>query len=82
MSCRVIGRGVEKAFLIKIMNEINAKNNIDTFYGKFIQTAKNSQVKDFYLNNGFDISRKDINSIVFSFSSKNIKSLKIPKYLK
>ena len=82
MSCRVIGRGVEKAFLIKIMNEINAKNNINTFYGKFIQTAKNSQVKDFYLNNGFDISRKDINSIVFSFSSKNIKSLKIPKYLK
>lgn len=82
MSCRVIGRDVEKAFLIKIMNKINSKNNIDIVYGRFIQTAKNSQVKDFYLNNGFNISKKDKNSTVFSFPIKNIKSLKIPKYLK
>ena len=82
MSCRVIGRDVEKAFLIKIMLEVNAKNNIDIFYGKFSQTEKNSQVKAFYLDNGFEISKKDKDSTVFSFQSKNVKSLKIPEYLK
>lgn len=53
LSCRVIGRKVETAFLAKIVE--NAKEqNISTLVGEYIPTRKNAPVKSFYSNHGFE----------------------------
>jgi len=52
ISCRVIGRNVETAF----MNFLVAKaqnENIEKIIGVFVQTAKNKVIKDFYQKHGF-----------------------------
>jgi hypothetical protein len=57
MSCRVIGRQIEKVFFDNIYKKINSKNN--KIYAKYIRTQKNSQVKDFYTKLGFDVKEKN-----------------------
>jgi len=53
MSCRVIGRKVETAFLAKIVEDAR-KSGISTIVGEYIPTQKNAPVKDFYSNHGFE----------------------------
>ena len=52
MSCRVLNRRVEKAVLMEII-KIAKKLNLDEIVGVYIETKKNSIVKDHYLNLGF-----------------------------
>ncbi|KPV63792.1 MAG: hypothetical protein AOA66_0632 [Candidatus Bathyarchaeota archaeon BA2] len=52
MSCRVIGRKVETAFLAKIVADAR-KKDISTIVGEYIPTQKNAPVKSFYLDHGF-----------------------------
>lgn len=52
MSCRVIGRTVETAFLAFLLKEA-AAHSIRDLYGEFLPTRKNAQVKDLYKNHGF-----------------------------
>lgn len=52
MSCRVIGRTVEKALLAHIITEIR-NMGATSLQGYFIATAKNQQVADFYPRMGF-----------------------------
>lgn len=55
LSCRVIGRKIEKVLLEFIIKK--AKNeNIDKIIGEYIPTEKNDIVKDFYKDNGFIFS--------------------------
>lgn len=82
MSCRVIGRDVEKAFLIKIMKDVYSKNKVNLFYGIFVPTKKNSQVKNFYLNNGFKKVKNKKKTDLFNFDPKKINSLIVPSYLR
>ncbi|MEK7644187.1 MAG: HAD-IIIC family phosphatase [Patescibacteria group bacterium] len=52
MSCRVIGRKIENAILshlIRLTREMGAQK----LHGGYSPTEKNSQVQDFYKNNGF-----------------------------
>lgn len=52
LSCRAIGRGVEKQFLSEVLHL--ARNfGARTAQGEFIRTAKNGQVENFYIENGF-----------------------------
>tara|TARA_B100000900_G_scaffold411213_1_gene430468 strand:- start:2125 stop:3882 length:1758 start_codon:yes stop_codon:yes gene_type:complete len=53
LSCRVIGRGIEKAFLHFILEEIN-NEDVKLVYGSYIKTQKNSLVKNFYDNVKFN----------------------------
>jgi FkbH-like protein len=53
MSCRVIGRKVEIAFLAKIVADAR-KKGISTIVGEYIPTQKNAPVKDFYSDHGFE----------------------------
>lgn len=50
MSCRVIGKKIENVFLYNILKEFNS----ESFEGKYIRTAKNVLVEDFYDTNYFD----------------------------
>ena len=52
LSCRVLGRNIEDQFLRFILNELK-KFDTKRVVGKYIETKKNSQVKDFYSRFGF-----------------------------
>jgi FkbH-like protein len=52
MSCRVIGREIERAFLGELLREL-AQRGIRRVRGEFIPTSKNATVRDFYASCGF-----------------------------
>jgi FkbH-like protein len=52
MSCRVLGRGVETAFLAAIVSAARAAG-ATTLVGRFVPTAKNEQVRNLYRDHGF-----------------------------
>lgn len=52
MSCRVMGRNIEKEFLNEIENEIISKEK-NKIISEYVPTSKNSVVKDFWTQNGY-----------------------------
>jgi FkbH-like protein len=52
LSCRVLGRGVEDAFLVKCLARAKSRGAL-TAIGEFRPTAKNHLVRDFYRSRGF-----------------------------
>ena len=52
LSCRILGKGIEIAFIKKILS-ILKERGVDSVKADFIPTAKNAQVKDFYDRCGF-----------------------------
>jgi FkbH-like protein len=52
LSCRVLGRGVEDAFLIQCMKRARLKGCTSAI-GEYLPTAKNHQVRDFYPQRAF-----------------------------
>jgi len=52
MSCRVIGRKIETAFLASIVADAK-KNGVSTIIGEYILTKKNEPAKSFYPDHGF-----------------------------
>jgi FkbH-like protein len=53
LSCRVIGRKVETAFLAKIVEDAK-EQGASTLVGEYIPTQKNVPVKSFYSDHGFE----------------------------
>ena len=53
LSCRVIGRKVETAFLAKIVEDAK-EYDVTTLVGEYIPTPKNALVKSFYADHGFE----------------------------
>lgn len=53
LSCRVLGRGVEDAFLIQAL-KLAKKRDCKAAIGEYYATRKNSQVADFYAKQGFE----------------------------
>ena len=52
MSCRVIGREVEHAFLGALIEELK-RRGVTRVSGDYIATRKNAMVKDFYASCGW-----------------------------
>ena len=82
LSCRVIGRGVEKIFLSEVLNLLKIRG-VDFAIGEYSPTKKNKQVEFFYKNQGFDEfnshSKKRNRKFVFDLNKKVIKK---PDYFK
>lgn len=79
MSCRVIGRKVETAFLAKIVADA-MKKGVSTIIGEYIPTQKNALVKDFYPNHGFEKLRQE--GPLYKWRLDLIKStVKMPEWL-
>jgi FkbH-like protein len=57
MSCRVMGLGIETAFLDRICKDA-ARGQAARIMGEYVETKKNQPVKDFYLRHGFVIERE------------------------
>lgn len=58
LSCRILGKGIEIAFAKKIM-ALLLKCGDDVLTAKYLPTAKNAQVKDFYEKCGFTCVGED-----------------------
>ena len=52
LSCRILGKGIEIAFIKKILT-ILAESGVEKVKADYLPTAKNAQVKDFYDRCGF-----------------------------
>ena len=61
LSCRILGKGIEFAFLDTIINLV-ANKGIKRLKASYHKTAKNSQVADFYDKAGFRITHRDDDS--------------------
>lgn len=57
LSCRVLGREIEKCFLQFALNTL-LDLNVETVNAKFVKTEKNIQVEDFYEKNSFTLILK------------------------
>lgn len=57
MSCRVLGRGVEKAFLQTILDEAE-KQGAKYVSGEYIRTTKNGQTEQFFETCGFEATEQ------------------------
>ena len=80
LSCRVIGRGVE-AVLLNTCISISRKRNLGQITGKYVKTARNSQVSEFYENNNFARISGSSNEASFRLTS-DMPINKIPNYFK
>lgn len=52
LSCRILGKGIEIAFIKRILMELRSQG-ISDVKSEYIPTAKNAQVKEFYEKCGF-----------------------------
>jgi FkbH-like protein len=64
LSCRVLGRKAEYAFLNEIVSLLRNKG-IQTIYAKFIKTEKNRENAEFYKNAGFSMLSENENEMEF-----------------
>ncbi len=74
LSCRIMGREVEKAILYYIIEEAK-KNNVSKIRAKYLQTDRNAPIKDFLSSCGFI---KENSFWIYNVSQ----SFKYPEYLK
>jgi len=58
LSCRVLGREIEKAILAFIIEQAK-KEGVNTLIGEFIPTKKNAPAKNVYKDNGFRLFDKE-----------------------
>jgi FkbH-like protein len=70
MSCRVIGREIERAFLAALLTLL-ARRGVARVIGRFAATAKNGMVRGFYSANGFTVVERDDNTSVWAFDLRN-----------
>jgi FkbH-like protein len=58
LSCRVIGRTVETAFLARLLRDCRERS-ATALRGWFLPTQKNAPARDFYRNHGFEMASED-----------------------
>jgi FkbH-like protein len=58
LSCRILGKDIEKAFVCYVLQELKEKGftEVTAFY---VPTAKNMQVAEFYANMDFELEKED-----------------------
>ncbi|MBC2580265.1 HAD family hydrolase [Clostridium sp. DJ247] len=76
LSCRVMGRTIENAFMAFIYNKAK-ENNIKKLIGEYIPTKKNQSIKDFYKNLGF--TKGEDNYYLFDINNNK---MEYPNYIK
>jgi FkbH-like protein len=78
LSCRVLGRNIEKAFLSEIISQIRNKN-VESIKLTYIKTSKNSQVENFFDQNGFLMTNENQNLKEYEYNFLN--NVTIIKYI-
>jgi FkbH-like protein len=70
LSCRVVGRGIEQAFLYYICQNA-IKKSVKKITGRFFPTQKNKISEPFYTNMGFKIISETVQEKVFTLDLPN-----------
>jgi len=82
LSCRILGRNIEKVFLNEIVKRIKEKGSQNIF-ASYLPTAKNQQVENFYSDAGFLVENKTISETKYEVNCKEFLSLSEPiNYIK
>jgi FkbH-like protein len=79
LSCRVIGRKIETAFLARIVSDAKEQGAL-TIIGEYIPTSKNAPVKDFYSNHGFEKLTKEKNICRWKLDLTR-KTINVPEWI-
>jgi FkbH-like protein len=79
MSCRIIGRNIETAVMLEIINFLKAKgfSKVTAYY---FQTAKNNQVMEFYERCGFTMLRQENGNNIYELTLSNFQA-EWPNYI-
>lgn len=80
MSCRIIGRNIEFSIMDFIIDNL-IKSDIDSITGKYVQTAKNAQVTDFYKKCSYEVLHETKIETTFAIETKNYRNKNI-NYIK
>lgn len=71
LSCRILGKGIEIAFVKKVMSML-ATLGVEVLTAKYLPTAKNAQVRDFYEKCGFTcVAEREDGCKEYSFDLKS-----------
>ena len=79
LSCRILGKGIETAFVKKIMSMLK-KDGMASLKAYYYPTAKNEQVKDFWEKIGFELISKNENGGKSYILNLDNADLEIEKY--
>ncbi len=79
LSCRILGKGIEKAFIKKIMALLK-ESDVATVKAAFLPTAKNAQVADLYDRCGFTCTAENADGSKTYMLDLNAADLEIEKY--
>lgn len=79
LSCRVLGRGVEQAFLGKIIEEAK-RAGVVRIVSEFIPTAQNKPCETFLCDMGFSLNKQGDSSNFYEFDTRN--EYRIPDFIK
>jgi len=80
MSCRVIGRKIETAFLAKIINDAK-RSGVSYLIGEYIPTSKNEPARLFYEDHGFEKIHEDKKLTRWRLNLKT-STVNIPEWVK
>lgn len=79
LSCRILGKGIEIAFAKKIFAMLQ-ENGTHVLAARFLPTAKNVQVKDFYERCGFTCVKENEDGIKDYIIDLNKENIQIKEY--
>lgn len=79
LSCRILGRGIEKAFMGYVVGEAK-RAGVEKIIAEFIRTPKNKPCESFLDNAGFSQVGNSENSICYEFNMPNEYSM--PDFIK
>ncbi|MGQ4870931.1 MAG: HAD-IIIC family phosphatase [Candidatus Thorarchaeota archaeon] len=80
MSCRVIGRNVETAFLARIVADARSAGAKEVV-GEYIPTKKNAPAKDLYERHGFELLGTDDDGVTRWRLDLDEKTVEVPDYI-
>jgi FkbH-like protein len=80
MSCRVLGRGIEEAFMHFICEEIK-KEGAQTLIGRYLPTKKNGMAKDFYKRLRFGEVESSDQETTYKLALQE-ESIRLPSYVR
>lgn len=81
LSCRILGKGIEFAFIKMILKELRTMG-VEIIRASYIPTAKNIQVKDFYEKCGFACVAENENGVKDYQASLKDLELEVKDYYK
>ena len=81
LSCRILGKGIEKAFLSEVLNRLRRDKNAKLIKASYLPTAKNMQVSGFYEQVGFIWDNQDKDGGKYYHLEIGLE-IKIPSYYK